>query len=466
MRPAIVLVGRPNVGKSTLFNRLTGSRDALVANIPGLTRDRKYREAKLDGVTCLVVDTGGLAGEDSAIDMAMAGQAMTAVEEADLVLFLVDARGGLTAGDEVIADLLRRRDRPVVLVINKIDGVDPDTAAAEFSRFGFEAECLVSATHGRGIAALVETVVPLLAHPSETSVSSEHEGISVAVVGRPNVGKSTLVNRLLGEERVVVFDEPGTTRDSIDVPLTRDGKHYTLIDTAGVRRRGRTTGVVEKFSVVKTLDAIHRADVVVLLLDAHEGIVEQDLHLLGYAVDAGRGLVIGANKWDGLDVSQKERVKREFERRLNFVPWARLLQISALHGTGVGHLFEAIEEAHRAAEVSVPTAEISRILSAAVEQHQPPLARGRRIKLRYAHLGGTHPPTIIVHGNQTSAVPASYRRYLENVFREHLGLYGTPVRVEFRTGENPFAGRRNVLTPRQERRRKRVVRHAKGRKRR
>ncbi len=465
MLPAIVMVGRPNVGKSTLFNRVTRSRDALVANIPGLTRDRKYGEAELDGRTCLVVDTGGLAGEDDAIDEAMAAQAIVAVDEADVCLFLVDARQGLTAGDQEIAGLLRRHDCAVVLVINKMDGVDEDLATAEFAALGFE-NAHVSATHGTGMDTLLEAVTPLLPAPEETVETSGHGGISVAVIGRPNVGKSTLINRMLGEERLVVFDEPGTTRDSIDIPLTRKGRHYTLIDTAGVRRRGRTTGVVEKFSVVKTLDAIHRADVVVLLLDAREGIVEQDLHLLGYAVDAGRGLVIAANKWDGLDVAQKERAKREFDRRLNFVPWVRLLQISALHGTGVGHLFEAIQESHRAAEVTAPTAELSRILEVAVEKHQPPLVRGRRIKLRYAHLGGAHPPTIILHGNQIDSIPASYRRYLENVFREHLNVFGTPVRVEFRGSNNPFAGRRNPLTPRQERRRKRVIRHSKARKRR
>lgn len=465
MLPAIVLVGRPNVGKSTLFNRLTRSRDALVADVPGLTRDRKYGEAEVEGRRCLVVDTGGLAGEDRAIDSAMTEQASTAIEEADLVLFLVDARAGLTPGDEVIAELLRRRNRNAVLVINKVDGLDPDVAAAEFTQLGFALHSEVSAAHGRGIGALVETIATLLPSSAEQPREATLRGTVVAIIGRPNVGKSTLINRMLGEERVVVFDEPGTTRDSIDIPLTRAGRHYTLIDTAGVRRRGRTKGVVEKFSVVKTLDAIRRADVVVLLLDAQEGVVDQDLHLLEYAVDAGCGLVIAANKWDGLDASGKQRVKRELERRLSFVPWVRRLHISALHGTGMGHLFEAIEEAFGAAGLSTPTSELSRILGIAVERHQPPLVRGRRIKLRYAHLGGTHPPTIIVHGNQTGSVPVSYRRYLENVFREQLGVHGTPVRVEFRTGENPFAGRRNVLTPRQQRRRKRVVRHARTRKR-
>lgn len=466
MLPAIVLVGRPNVGKSTLFNRLTGSRDALVANVPGLTRDRKYSRAILDGRESVVVDTGGLAGEVEAIDEAMAAQSLVAVDEADVVLFLVDAREGLTPGDQEIARLLRRHGRRVVLVVNKVDGIDEDVAAAEFAALGVEPVICISATHGSGMHELLAAVTLLLPEPEEMPAHPEHAGIAVAIVGRPNVGKSTLVNRMLGEDRVVVFDEPGTTRDSIDVPLIRDGRHYTLIDTAGVRRRGRTKGVVEKFSVVKTLDAIHRADVVVLLLDAQEGIVEQDLHLLGYAADAGRGIVIAANKWDGLDPDHKERVTREFDRRLSFISWVRLLQISALHGTGMDRLFDAIEEAQRAAEVSAPTAELSRILAQAVESHQPPLVRGRRIKLRYAHLGGSHPPTIIVHGNQTGSIPASYRRYLENVFRERLGIFGTPVRVEFRTGENPFAGKPNPLTARQERRRKRVIKHAKTRKRR
>ncbi|MFW6094622.1 MAG: ribosome biogenesis GTPase Der [Pseudomonadota bacterium] len=465
MIPTLALVGRPNVGKSTLFNKLTHAREALVADVPGLTRDRRYGRATIAGGLCTLIDTGGLLGEDGALTAAMEHQAERAMDEADAVLFLVDARSGLTPVDEEIAARLRRGGRRVLLVVNKMDGVNEDEALAEFAALGFDEPVFVAAAHNGGLASLEEHLTEVLAplSGSPESADTEVDATRVAIIGRPNVGKSTLTNRLLGEERQVVYGEPGTTRDAIEIPFRRDHRDYVLVDTAGVRRKGRVAETVEKFSVVKSLQAIERAHVVILVLDAREGLVDQDLHLLEYAVDAGAGLVIALNKWDGLTSDERRRNRATLERRLRFAPWIPLRQISALHGTGVGHLLDEVDRVHRAGALDVGTSYLTRLLETLVEAHPPPSVQGRPVKLRFAHKAGAHPPRIVIHGNRTRSVPAAYVRYLENGFREALDLVGTPVRIELRTGENPYAGRRNPLTPRQERRRKRMIRHHKKR---
>ena len=446
MLPVIVLVGRPNVGKSTLFNHLTRSRDALVADVPGLTRDRQYGFGKLGPRPYVVVDTGGLDGSDGGLMGLMAKQTLKAFAEADAAILLVDGRVGLTAADQVIARQLRRSGKPLYLAVNKLEGMNAEIVVGEFHALGLGIPHPVATAHGSGIEDLIEAVLTALPPDTDTSAETDQH-IHVAVIGRPNVGKSTLINRLLGEERLVTYDEPGTTRDSIFVPFERDGKAYMLIDTAGVRRRARVNDMVEKFSIVKTLQAIDRAQVVIALLDAHAGVAEQDASLLGLAVDRGRALVIAINKWDGLDKDQRGNVRRLIDLRLPFLDFARLHFISALHGTGVGDLMTSVNHAHVAANRELSTPELTHVLEAAVTQHQPPLVRGRRIRLRYAHQGGRNPPAIVIHGNQTEEVPHSYRRYLENTFREAFDLYGTPVRIEFRTGKNPYAGRRKKLTP-------------------
>ena len=464
MLPVIALVGRPNVGKSTLFNFLTRSRDALVADVPGLTRDRKYGEGKLGTRPYLVVDTGGLSGEETGIDVLMAKQSWQAVEEADAVLFMVDAREGLTGTDEAIATRLRRAGKFVLLVVNKVDGLDAAVVSAEFHRLGLGDPSSIAAAHGRGVPELVARVLESLPPESPEELPSEQAGgIRIALIGRPNVGKSTLLNRILGEERVVAFDQPGTTRDSIFVPFERDGQAYTLIDTAGVRRRARVSEMVEKFSVIKALQAMDAAHVVILVLDAQEGISEQDATLAGYAADSGRALVVAINKWDGLTSDARDWVRQEFERKLPFIGFAEVYYISALHGSGVGNLFEAVRRCYASAVARFPTPLLTRTLEQIVFAHQPPLVQGRRIKLRYAHQGGQNPPVIVIHGNQTEHVPEAYQRYLVNAFRKALDLVGTPLRIEFRTGDNPFKGRRNKLTPRQQEKRKRLVRHIKKR---
>jgi GTP-binding protein len=461
MKPVIVLVGRPNVGKSTLFNRLTRSRDALVADRPGLTRDRKFGEGRIGERPYIVVDTGGLSGEATGVESAMQAQSWLAVEQADVVLFLVDARAGMSAMDEEIAQRLRVSGKRVHVILNKAEGLAADVAAAEFAVMGLGDIHAISAAHGHGVGALMAAVLDELP-VSETSEGEELEqGIKIAIVGRPNVGKSTLLNRMLGEERVVAFDEPGTTRDSVYVPFERDGQRYTLIDTAGVRRRARVKQAIEKFSVIKTLQAIEDAHVVVMVLDAREGIGEQDASLLGFVLDAGRALVIAVNKWDGLAAEKKDKVRRDLDLKLPFVDFAEILYVSALHGSGVGNVFDAVLSAYRSATAKFSTPELTRLLEDLVAAHQPPLARGRRIKLRYAHQGGQNPPVIVIHGNQTERVPSAYRRYLANGFRKHLRLAGTPLRIELRTGENPYRGKRNVLTARQQAKRKRLVRHNK-----
>jgi GTPase len=465
MIPVIALVGRPNVGKSTLFNRLTRSRDALVADRPGLTRDRKYGDGKVGGRAYLVIDTGGLSEQQDALDRLMAHQAELAIEEADVTLFLVDAREGVTAADQSIAERLRRTGKPVRLVVNKTEGLEPATACAEFHLLGLGEPFAVSAAHGQGIERLMGATLALLPAPEpEPEAASTEAGeapIRIAFAGRPNVGKSTLVNRMLGEERVLAYDRPGTTRDAIEVPFERDGTKYVLIDTAGVRRRARVTEVVEKFSIVKTLQAIEAANVVVVVLDAQEGITERDAGLVGFVVDAGRALVLAVNKWDGLAPEQRTKVRRELDVKLPFIGFARIHFISALHGSGVGDLYRSIDEAYDSATRKLATPQLTRILEQAVEQNQPPMVRGRRIKLRYAHQGGENPPAIVIHGNQTEHVPDAYRRYLANTFRTALKLRGTPLRIDFRTGANPYEGRRNLPTERQIQRRKRLMRHVK-----
>lgn len=461
VKPVIALVGRPNVGKSTLFNRLTKSRDALVADFAGLTRDRKFGDGQVGDRPYIVVDTGGLTWDAQGVEAEMAHQSWLAVEQADIVLFLVDARDGLTVTDQQIAQRLRVSNRKIVLVVNKIDGVNEDVVTADFYSLGLGEPQAIAASQNRGILNLMEYVFEHLPSEEITPEEAEDKGIKIAVVGRPNVGKSTLVNRMLGEERVVVFDLPGTTRDSIYLPFERDGQLYTLIDTAGVRRRGRIDEAVEKFSVIKTLQAIQDANVVLMLLDGSETVSEQDASLLGYILEAGRAMVVAVNKWDGLDVDQKDKIRRELDLRLPFIGFAEMFFISALHGSGVGELYPAIKQAYENATRKLSTPYLTRVLNDIVSSHTPPLVRGRRIKLRYAHQGGQNPPIIVIHGNQTSDVPASYMRYLINSFRKVLELEGTPLRIEFRGSENPFAGRRNTLTPRQVEKKRRLVRHQK-----
>lgn len=481
MVPVIALVGRPNVGKSTLFNRLTKTRDAIVAEYAGLTRDRQYGEAAWQGRTYIVIDTGGLTGDEEGIDAKMAEQSLLAIEEADAVLFIVDSRDGLTPGDLMIAEHLRKRNKRALLIANKVDTLDPDLARAEFSPLGLGDAFPIAAAHGRGVQAMLEAtlgcfprdnalteetedseVVAQGEEPKRIPGPSEKDGIKIAIVGRPNVGKSTLVNRMLGEDRVIVYDQAGTTRDSIYIPFVRNEEEkYTLIDTAGVRRRGKIFEAVEKFSVVKTLQAIQDANVVVFLMDAHEGVVEHDLNLLGFVLETGRALVIALNKWDGMDSSQRDYVKVELGRRLLFANYADIHFISALHGTGVGHLYRSIQDAFRSAVTRWPTHRLTQILEDAVQEHQPPLVNGRRIKLRYAHLGGANPPLIVIHGNQVDAVPKSYTRYLENTYRRVLKLVGTPIRIEYKGGDNPYEGKKNTLTERQVNKKRRLMSHHK-----
>ncbi len=468
MKPVIAIVGRPNVGKSTLFNQLTKSRDAIVADFSGLTRDRKYGEGRVGDKAFICIDTAGIGQEvEEGVDELMSRQSWLAIKESDVVLLLVDGRAGLQPDDDFIARRLRNAGKKVFLVVNKTDGVDPEVARGEFFRLGFEEVHAIAAVHGRGVAQLIAHVladIPEL--PPEPLLPVDDDSILIAIVGRPNVGKSTLVNRLLGEERVVVSEIAGTTRDSIYIPYQRGERKYTLIDTAGMRRRGRVDETVEKFSVVKTLQSIDDAQVAILVIDAHEGLVEQDLHLLGYVLEKGRALVIAINKWDNLDTYQKDQVRKEMDRRLGFAEFAKTHFISALHGSGVGDLYPSIDAAYAAARARLSTAKLTEILEGAVQQHQPPMVRGRRPKLRYAHMGGTLPPVIVIHGNSVDDIPEAYRRFLENVFRKAMRLEGSPLRIEFKGGENPFAGKKNTLTARQVAKKRRLIRHIKKQKRR
>ena len=464
MLPVIALVGRPNVGKSTLFNYLTRSREALVADFPGLTRDRQYGRVKIRGIRpCLVVDTGGIADDAQGIESFSKKQVQIALHEAHLVLFIVDAREGLSASDYAIADQLRKLGKQILLVLNKVDGLKLDSVVNDFYALALGDPLPIAAVHGRGIAELLEHVGRLLPSAAElVEDEGERKGIGIAVVGRPNVGKSTLVNRLLGEERVIVYDQPGTTRDSIYIPFERGGTQFTLIDTAGMRRRAKVSEIVEKFSVVKTLQAIDKSHVVIYLIDANEGITDQDAHLLGLILEAGRALVIGLNKWDGLGVQQKELVKRQIEIKLAFVEFAEKHPISALHGSGVGKLFDVVSRLYESAMVNLSTPMLTRILKEATDAHQPPLVQNRRIKLKYAHQGGRNPPIIIIHGVQTNALPLSYRRYLTNFFRDKLSLSGTPLRLEFKSPENPFGHLKKKPQSWEEQRRERLMRRNKS----
>lgn len=496
MTPVVALVGRPNVGKSTLFNRLTRTRDALVADFPGLTRDRKYGHANIAGYDFIVIDTGGIDGTEEGVEEKMAEQSLLAIEEADVVLFLVDARAGLLPADVGIAQYLRQRDKTTVVVANKIDGIDADVYISEFYQLGLGDIEPIAAAQGRGVTQLIEQILAPLAKKLEEQADDSAVGveqdewdsdfdfnneddvalldevlgeeseeadknIKIAIVGRPNVGKSTLTNRILGEERVVVYDMPGTTRDSIYIPLEREGQQYTIIDTAGVRKRGKVHLAVEKFSVIKTLQAIQDANVVLLTIDARDGISDQDLSLLGFILNAGKSLVIVVNKWDGLSQEIKDNVKSELDRRLDFIDFARVHFISALYGSGVGNLFSSIQEAYQCAMQKMTTSMLTRILQLATDDHQPPLVNGRRVKLKYAHPGGYNPPIIVIHGNQLEKLPDSYKRYLSNYFRKSLKIIGSPIRVQFQEGNNPFAGKKNKLTPSQLRKRKRLMKFIK-----
>lgn len=454
--PVVALVGRPNVGKSTLFNRMTGSRAALVADRPGLTRDRHYGRARVGESHCIVIDTGGFEPvAKGGIEYQMARQARQAVLEADVVLFIVDGRQGLTGHDSDIAAELRRSARKLLVVVNKTEGMMRETVSADFHQLGLGAPMAVSAAHGDGVRELLELSLegllpPLIAIPSPQDApepvaddaiapaTPAVRRVRVAVVGRPNAGKSTLINTLLGEERLIAFDQPGTTRDAVAIDFERAGRPYTLIDTAGVRRRGKVTDMIEKFSVVKTLQAIEDCNVCVLMLDATEGVAEQDANIAGYILEAGRALVVAVNKWDVLAGPDRERLKSEFERKLHFLRFAKQHMISAKSGTGVGALLRSVDEAYAAAMRKLPTPKLTRALQEAVERQQPPRRGPVRPKLRYAHQGGQNPPIVVIHGTALDHVPETYRRYLETWFREQFSLSGTPLRIEFRSGPNPY----------------------------
>lgn len=442
MKPTVVLVGRPNVGKSTLFNRLTRSRDAIVADIPGLTRDRHYGHGRLGDKPYLVVDTGGFEPTvTEGILHEMAKQTLQAVDEADIVLFIVDGRSGLTPQDKIVAEQLRKSGRKILLVVNKTEGMMSSVVVAEFHELGLGDPCAISAVHGENVNELVELMLHDFPQQQEQERKDEHP--KIAIVGRPNVGKSTLVNTLLGEERVIAFDEPGTTRNSIYIDFERNGRTYTLIDTAGLRRRGKVQETIEKFSVVKTLQAIEDANVVVLVLDARSEISDQDAHIAGFILEAGRALVVAVNKWDSLDDYQRDTIKREISRKLPFLEnFARFHYISALRGTGIKGLLPSVDAAYAATMAHLPTPRLTRALMAAVEKQPPPRAGVSRPKLRYAHQGGSNPPLIIIHGSALDHVPQTYQRYLENMFRETFRLEGTPLRIEFKKGRNPYAGKR------------------------
>lgn len=468
MLPLVALVGRPNVGKSTLFNALTRTRDALVHDEPGVTRDRNYGVCRLvEDRPFVLVDTGGIAGENTHLESgnlagATARQARAGAEEADLVLFVVDGREGPSALDDDLLRWLRKAGRPTFLVVNKTDGVDARAALAEFSRYGFDDVFAVSSAHRQGIDPLLEKVLERLPPDGDAAVPDDDpERVRVAFVGRPNVGKSTLVNRILGEERMIASDVAGTTRDSIAVDLERDGRKYRLVDTAGIRRKSKVDEAVETFSIIKTLQAIEQCQVAVIMLDASEGVTEQDASVLGAVLDAGRALVVAVNKWDGLSDYQRSQVEALLSRKLAFVQWAEAVRISARHGSGLRELFRAIHRAHDSATRKFSTAEITRALEIAYETNPPPVVRGHVAKLRFAHPGAENPPTFIVHGTRLKTLSETYRRYLENFFRKRFKLVGTPVRFVFKEGENPYKDKKNVLSERQVAKKKRLIRHVK-----
>jgi len=460
MLPAVALVGRTNVGKSTLFNQLTGSRDALVADFPGLTRDRRYGFGKRDGRSFLVVDTGGLGDDVSGTAALAALQTEIALDEADAIVFVVDYKDGLTAADERVAEQLRTANKPVTVAVNKSEGMGPELAEAEFHSLGLGAPVSIAALHGRRLAELMTRVLGPFDEADAGEIDESLRGPHVAVVGRPNVGKSTLINRLLGSARLVTSPEPGTTRDSVLVPCERNDKNFVLVDTAGIRRRARVNEMIEKFSIVQSLRAIENAGVVILLVDAREGITDQDLHLIGLILERGRAITIGVNKWDNLDSAHRRQVDAQIDRKLDFVAFARISHISALYGSGINDVIGAALDAYEAAGREFSTPRLNEILERAMVAHAPPIVAGRRTRLRYAHQGGRHPPIIVIHGNRAERLPSHYRRYLTNVFRRALKLEGAALRLEFRTGDNPYAGKRNTLTRRQIKRRQRVIKHA------
>ena len=440
MKPVIAIVGRPNVGKSTLFNRLTRSRDALVADFAGLTRDRHYGNGRMGEREFICIDTGGFEPvAKTGILAEMAKQTKQAVVEADVVIFLVDARLGMAPQDRVIADFLRKTGRPVILAVNKAEGMAYTTVTADFYELGLGEPIAISSAHGDGVRAMIDEALDALGIPDEPEEDDKTDRpMRIAVVGRPNVGKSTFINTLIGEERVIAFDMPGTTRDAIDVPFTRNGKPYVMIDTAGLRKRGKVFEAIEKFSVVKTLQAIADANVVILMLDAQQDISEQDAHIAGFIVDAGRALVLAVNKWDGMDDYDKERARTDIARKLRFLDFANVHPISAIKGFGIKELFKDVDAAYAAAMSKLPTPKLTRILEEAVEFQQPKRVGMSRPKMRYAHQGGSNPPIVVIHGNALNGVTDSYRRYLEGRFREAFKLRGTPLRLEFKTGQNPF----------------------------
>ncbi len=440
MKPTLVLVGRPNVGKSTLFNRLTRTRDALVADLPGLTRDRHYGHGRLGHKPFLVVDTGGFEPlAKSGIVHKMARQAEAAIAEGDVILFMVDARTGLAPQDKEIAHLLRRAGRPVHLVVNKAEGMARAVVGAEFHELGMGEPRVISGAHGEGVRELLDLALAPYGADEDGESAQPGQGPRVAIVGRPNVGKSTLINALLGEERVIAFDMPGTTRDAIEVPFERNGRSYALIDTAGLRRKGRVFEAVEKFSVIKTLQAVEQANVVVLMVDASQDISDQDAHIAGFCIEAGRALVLAVNKWDAIDDYRRERIKQDVARKLNFLDFAKLHCISAREGQGIVGVLSSVDQAYAAAMVKLPTPQLTRVLQAAVQKQQPPRRGNVRPKLRYAHQGGQNPPIIVIHGNALDAVPAAYTRYLEKTFLDAFRLQGTPLRIQYKSSHNPFA---------------------------
>jgi len=458
VKPVIALVGRPNVGKSTLFNRLTRRRDAIVVDVPGVTRDRHYGEGLLGGRSCIVIDTGGLQPDsEEGIYTEMARQTEQAIVEADAVILVTDARAGLTPGDRLIAEKLRRLKERVWIAANKAEGLDPETAVAEFHELGLGNPAAISAAHGNGVSDLIEAVLKPFPH-EDLPDEKETKHPRVAIVGRPNVGKSTLVNALVGEERVIAFGEPGPTRDAIEVPFERGGRRYTLIDTAGLRKRGKSSGAeVERFSIVKTLQAIEAANVAVLVLDAVEGISEQDAHVASYILERGRAVAVAVNKWEAADQPMRERIKDELRWKLGFLGFAETLFISAKSGKGVNEVLRAVDGAYAAAMAKLPTPKLTRALIAAVERQMPPHRRGySRPKMRYAHQGGSNPPRIVIHGNSLQHVTDAYKRFLEGWFREIFKLSGTPLRIELRTGKNPYDERSNRPA------RKRTLGHSKS----
>ena len=463
MLPLVALVGRPNVGKSTLFNALTRTRDALVHDEPGVTRDRNYGVCRLlEGRPFVLVDTGGIGGQDEGLAGATAKQSRAAAEEADLILFVVDGREGASSLDDDILRWLRKLSKPTLLIVNKTDGIDQRAAQAEFSRYGFADVLPVSSAHRTGIDQLLARTAALLPEVgSAETLDDDPTRVRIAFVGRPNVGKSTLVNRILGEERMIASEVPGTTRDSIAVDLERDGRKYRLIDTAGLRRRARVEEAVEKFSAFKTLQAIEQCQVAVLMLDASEGVTDQDATVLGAVLDAGRALVIVLNKWDGRTDYERQQAEALVARKLSFVDWAERVRISALHGSGLRELFKAIHRAHASATHVFSTADVTRAIEAAYTANPPPVVRGHVAKLRFAHPGGDTPPTFVVHGTRLKTLSSTYQRYLENFFRKRFKLVGTPIRFVFRENSNPYEGKKNVLTERQIEKKRRLMRHVK-----